>query len=114
MVRNIAIVLAIAALVALWQGAEILVAGLSQIIFVLFLVAIIAFGINYFRRRQLAWLVLSDLQKTIIIGAAVGVVVLVLGYPFIAPIITPLGVVGLIAVLAVMALWVIRESQRFR
>jgi len=112
MVRNIAIVLAIAALVAVWQGAQIIALGISQIIFVMFLIGMIAFGVNYVRQRPLAWLVLSDTQKRVIIGAVVGIVLLVLGYSFFSSVITPFGVMALIAILAVLALWVIRESRR--
>jgi uncharacterized membrane protein YjgN (DUF898 family) len=36
------------------------------------------------------------------------------GFRLLAPIITTLGVLALIAVLAVVIIWIIRESRRFR
>jgi hypothetical protein len=113
-IRNLAIIAGLAAIGVLWQGAGVIAGGLSQIILVLFVFAMVAFGYRYFKERQLAWLVLSDTQRAIIIGAVAGVVILVLGFSFIAPLITPLGVVALIAILVVIAVWTIRESQRWR
>jgi len=112
--RNIAIIAGIALLAVLWQGVGIIAAGLSQIILVLFVFALIAFGFRYFQQRQLAWLVLSDTQKAVIIGAGVGIAVLIIGFPFIASVISGLGVIVLIAALALVIFWVMRESQRFR
>jgi hypothetical protein len=113
-IRNIAIIAAIAVLAVLWQGVGVIAAGLSQIILVLFVFALIAFGYRYFQQRQLAWLVLSDTQRAIIIGAAAAIAVLIIGFPFIASAITGLGTIVLIAALALLIFWVIRESQRFR
>ncbi len=112
--RNIAIIAGIAVLAVLWQGVGIIAAGLSQVILVLFVFALLAFGWRYFQQRQLAWLVLSETQKGIIIGAGVGIAALIIGFPLIAPIITGLGAVVLIAALALVIFWVMRESQRFR
>jgi hypothetical protein len=113
-VRNIAIIAGIAVLALLWQGVGIIAAGLSQIILVLFVFALAAFGYRYFQQRQLAWLVLSDTQKAIIIGSGIGIALLIIGFPFIAPVLTGLVTVVLIAALALVIFWVLRESQRFR
>lgn len=114
--RNVGIVLAIAALAVLSGSIFGSVAdGLTLIIMVLFLFAIAAFAYNYFRQNELAWLVLSDRQKKILIGAGIGIALLViLGFPLLSPYITPLGVIALIAVLVLVIIWVIRESRRFR
>ena len=70
------------------------------IIQVLFVAALIAFGYNYFRQNQLAWLVLKPWQRYVIIGCGVGIAFLLIGgFPLLGDRLTPLGVIALIAVL---------------
>jgi hypothetical protein len=115
-VRNIVIMLALAALVFVSRRTFLAVAfSINRIIQVLFLAAIIAFAYQYFRANELAWYVIPSWQRKVIIACGAGIVLLVLfGFPLLAPIITTLGVLALIAVLAVVIIWIIRESRRFR
>jgi hypothetical protein len=113
--RNAAIIAAIAVLGVVWTaGFGSLAVGLSQIILVIFVFAALAWGYQYFRQNQLAWLVLKAWQKGLIIGAAIGIALLVLvGFPLLSEYITQLGVIALIGVLVLLIVWVIRESRRF-
>jgi len=52
-IRNTIIILGIAALAVVWEHAfSVAVSSVSQIISVLFVVAILAAGVQYFRRRK--------------------------------------------------------------
>jgi hypothetical protein len=115
-VRNVVIMLALAALVFLSRRTFLAVAfSINRIISVLFLAAIIVFAYQYFRANELAWYVIPSWQRKVVIGCGIGIALLVLfGFPVLAPIITSLGVVALIAALAVIIVWIIRESRRFR
>ena len=115
-VRNFAIIAAIAGLVFVSQegfGSAALTGSL--IIQVIFVAALIAFGYNYFRQNQLAWLVLKPWQRYAIIACSIGIAfLLIVGFPLLGDRLTPLGVVALIAALGLVIVWVVRESRRFR
>jgi hypothetical protein len=114
-VRNTAIILGIAALAVVWQeGFAAIARASSLIILVLFVAAIAVFGINYFRRNELAWLVLKRWQRVTIIVAGVLIGALIIGFPWLSEPLTPLGAIALIAALVLLIVWVIRESRRFR
>lgn len=115
-VRNAAIILGLAAIVLVWQEGFGDIAGSANLILtVLFVAALIGFGYSYFRQNSLAWLVLKTWQRVVIIACAVGIVVLIVaGFPLLGDRLTPLGVLALIAVLALVIVWVVRESRRFR
>jgi len=117
-VRNFAIIAGIAAAAVVWQDGFDAIAGrLGDIILVLFVAAIAVFAYNYFRQNQLAWLVLKPWQRWVVIICGAGIVLLLVSLallPDLVDRITPLGVAALIAVLALVIVWVIRESRRFR
>jgi len=115
-IRNLVIMLALAGLVFVSQRTFLTVAvSINQIITVLFLVAIAVFAYQYFRANELAWYVIPSWQRKVVIACGIGIAALVLvGFALLAPIITSLGVLALIAVLAVVIIWIIRESRRFR
>ena len=63
----------------------------------------------------LAWLVLKPWQRAVIIIAGLGIAFLLIGgFPLLEDRLTPLGVLALIAALALVIVWVVRESRRFR
>ena len=115
-IRNLVIMLALAGLVFVSERTFLTVAiSLNRIITVLFLAAIVVFAYQYFRANELAWYVIPSWQRKVIIACGVGIAVLVLvGFQLLAPTITTLGVLALIGVLAVVIVWIIRESRRFR
>jgi len=115
-VRNFVIIAAIAGLVFVSQEGFGAVAVSSELIIqVLFVAALIAFGYNYFRQNELAWLVLKPWQRYVIIACAIGIAFLLIGgFPLLGDRLTPLGVIALAAVLALVIVWVVRESRRFR
>lgn len=115
-VRNFVIIAAIAGLVFVSQEGFGAVAVSSELIIqVLFVAALIAFGYNYFRQNELAWLVLKPWQRYLIIACAIGIAfLLIAGFPLLGDRLTPLGVIALAAVLALVIVWVVRESRRFR
>ena len=115
-VRNFVIIAAIAGLVFVSQEGFGAVAVSSELIIqVLFVAALIAFGYNYFRQNELAWLVLKPWQRYVIIACSIGIAFLLIGgFPLLGDRLTPLGVIALAAVLALIIVWVVRESRRFR
>jgi hypothetical protein len=115
-IRNLVIMLALAGLVFVSQRTFLAFAvSINQIITVLFLVGLAVFAYQYFRANELAWYVIPAWQRKVIIGCGIGIALLVLlGFPLLAPVITSLGVLALIGVLAVVIVWIIRESRRFR
>jgi len=117
-VRNFAIIAGIAAIAVVWQdGADAIADALGTIIVVLFVAAIGVFAFNYFRQNQLAWLVMKPWQRWVVIICGVGIAFLLISlavFPDLVDRLTPLGMVALIAVLALVIVWVIRESRRFR
>jgi len=115
-IRNLVIMLALAGLVFVSERTFLTVAiSINQIITVLFLVAIVVFAYQYFRANELAWYVIASWQRNVVIACGIGIAALVLvGFQLLAPAITTLGVLALIAVLAVVIIWIIRESRRFR
>ena len=115
-VRNFLIIAAIAGIVLVWQeGFGALAVSAERIILVLFVAALAVFGYNYFRQSQLAWLVLKPWQRAVIIIAGLGIAfLLIAGFPLLEDRLTPLGVLALIAALALVIVWVVRESRRFR
>jgi hypothetical protein len=115
-VRNFLIIAAIAGLVLLWQeGFGAIAVSAERIILVLFVAALAVFGYNYFRQNRLAWLVLKPWQRAVIIIAGLGIAfLLIAGFPLLGDRLTPLGVLALIAALALVIVWVVRESRRFR
>lgn len=114
--RNGAIIAALAGVVLVWQeGFGEITGALNLILSLLFIAGLLAFGVNYFRRNTLAWLVLKTWQRVVIIACGVGIVALLLvGFPLLGGRITPLGVLALIAALVLIIVWVLRESRRFR
>ena len=112
--RNTIIILGIAALAVVWERAfSVAVSSVSQIISVLFVVAILAAGVQYFRRNQLAWLVLRPWQRAAVVLSALAIAFLVIaGYPLLADRITPLGYLALIAALVLLIWWIIRDSRK--
>ncbi|MFP5452400.1 MAG: hypothetical protein ACLGG9_11730 [Thermoleophilia bacterium] len=115
-VRNGAIIAGLAGLVLVWQeGFGELADSANLILSVLFVAALIGFGVNYFRQNTLAWLVLKTWQRVVIIACGVGIVLLLLvGFPLLGDQLTPLGVIALVAVLVLVIVWVVRESRRLR
>jgi hypothetical protein len=115
-VRNFVIIAAIAGLVFVSEkGFGALAVSSALIIQVLFVAALIAFGYNYFRQNELAWLVLKPWQRYVIIVCSIGIAFLLIGgFPLLGDRLTPLGVIALVAVLALIIVWVVRESRRFR
>lgn len=115
-VRNGAIIAGLAGLVLVWQeGFGDLADSANLILSILFVAALIGFGVNYFRQNTLAWLVLKTWQRVVIIACGVGIVLLLLvGFPLFGDQLTPLGVIALVAVLVLVIVWVVRESRRFR
>lgn len=115
-VRNFLIIAAIAGLVLVWQeGFGAIAVSAQRIILVLFVAALAAFGYNYFRQNQLAWLVLKTWQRWVIIGAGIGIAFLLIGgFTLLGDRLTPLGVLALIAALVLLIVWTVRESRRFR
>ena len=115
-IRNLVIMLALAGLVFVSQRTFLAFAvSINQIITVLFLVGLAVFAYQYFRANELAWYVIPAWKRKVIIGCGIGIALLVLlGFPLLAPVITSLGVLALIGVLAVVIVWIIRESRRFR
>ena len=113
-VRNAIIILGIAALAVVWQRAfSVAISSISWVISILFVVAIAAAGVQYFRRKPLAWLVLRPWQRVVVVvsGAAIAFLVIA-GYPLLADRITPLGWLALIAAFVLLIWWVIRDSRR--
>jgi hypothetical protein len=115
-VRNFLIIAAVAGLVfASREGFGSTAVSFRQIIFVIFVFAMAAFAYNYFRQNQLAWLVLKPWQRAVVIVAGLGIAfLLIAGFPLLEDRLTPLGVLALIAALALVIVWVVRESRRFR
>lgn len=113
-IRNIAIVLGIAALVFVSEtvfGA--LAGGITQIITVLFIAAIAYAAYRYFSQNQLAWYVIPKWQRYVLVACGVAVLALVIaGFPLLSDAITPLGVIALIAALVLVMVWIVRESRR--
>jgi hypothetical protein len=112
--RNALIIFGIAALGVVWERAFTLIAvSASQVLSVIFVLALLAAGVVYFRRNQLAWLVLKPWQRVVIVVAALGIAfLLVAGYPLLADRITPLGFLALIVALGLLIWWIIRSSRR--
>jgi hypothetical protein len=115
-VRNFLIIAAIAGVVLVWQeGFGAIAVSAERIILVLFVAALAVFAYNYFRQNRLAWLVLKPWQRAVIIIAGLGIAFLLIGgFPLLEDRLTPLGVLALIAALALVIVWVVRESRRFR
>ena len=115
-VRNFLIIAGIAGLVLVWEeGFGAIAVSAERIILVLFVAALAVFGYNYFRQNRLAWLVLKTWQKVVIIVAGLGIAFLLIGgFPLLEDRLTPLGILALIAALALVIVWVVRESRRFR
>lgn len=115
-VRNFLIIAGIAGVVLVWEeGFGAIAVSAERIILVLFVAALAVFGYNYFRQNRLAWLVLKTWQKVVIIVAGLGIAFLLIGgFPLLEDRVTPLGVLALIAALALVIVWVVRESRRFR
>lgn len=114
--RNFLIIAAIAGLVLVWEkGFSALTVSANRIITVIFVAAMIAWGYNYFRQNRLAWLVLKPWMKILIGICGLGIAfLLVFGFSLFGDRIGSIGVVALIVALALVILWTIRESRRFR
>ena len=113
-VRNAVIIFGVAALAVVWQRAfSIAISSISWVISILFVVAIAAAAVQYFRRKPLAWLVLRPWQRAVVIISGLAIAFLVIaGYPLLADRITPLGWLALIAAFVLLIWWVIRDSRR--
>jgi len=112
--RNAVIIFGLAALVVVWDRLfTIAFATASQVISVLFVLAMLAAGVAYFRRNQLAWLVLKPWQRVVVVVAALAIAfLLIAGYPLLADRITPLGFFALIVALGLLIWWIIRSSRK--
>ena len=113
-VRNAIIIFGVAALAVVWQRAfSIAISSISWVISILFVVAIAAATVQYFRRKPLAWLVLRPWQRAVVIISGLAIAFLVIaGYPLLADRVTPLGWLALIAAFVLLIWWVIRDSRR--
>lgn len=113
-IRNTAIIAGIAALVFLSQSTfSTFAISINNVIFVLFVAGMAVFAYQYFKENQLAWLVLSPLQRQAIIGCAIAIGVLMLiGFPLLGPVIGGLGVLGLIVALAGVIVYIVVSSRR--
>jgi hypothetical protein len=113
-VRNAMIIFGLAAVGVVWERAFTLVAvSASQILSVIFVLAILAAGIAYFRRNPLAWLVLKPWQRVVVVVAVLAIAfLLIAGYPLLADRVTPLGFFALIVALGLLVWWIIRSSRR--
>ncbi len=108
------IIFGLAAVGVVWERAFTLVAvSASQILSVIFVLAILAAGIAYFRRNPLAWLVLKPWQRVVVVVAVLAIAILLIaGYPLLADRVTPLGFFALIVALGLLVWWIIRSSRR--
>jgi hypothetical protein len=115
-IRNFLIIAAIAGLVLVWEkGFTSVAVSANQIITVIFVAAMVAFAYNYFRQNRLAWLVLKPWMRAVIIVAGLGIAFLIVaGFELFSDRLSPLGVLALIIALALVIVWVVRESRRFR
>lgn len=115
-VRNFLIIAGLAGLVFVSRrGFDSAAVSANVIITIIFVAAILLFGYRYFRENRLAWLVLRPWQRIAIIVCSVGIVfLLVAGFPLLGPRVSDLGVIALVAALALVIVWVIKESRRFR
>jgi hypothetical protein len=115
-IRNFLIIAAIAGLVLVWEkGFSAIAISASQIISVIFVAAMVAFAYNYFRQNRLAWLVMKRWQRAVVVVAGLGIAfLLIAGFELFEERLTPLGVLALILALALLVVWVVRESRRFR
>jgi len=113
-VRNAIIIFGLAAVGVVWERAFTLVAvSASQILSVIFVLAILAAGIAYFRRNPLAWLVLKPWQRVVVVVAVLAIAfLLIAGYPLLADRVTPLGFFALMVALGLLIWWIIRSSRR--
>ncbi len=113
-IRNAIIIVGLAALVVAGEHAfAVAVATASQVISVVFVVAMLLAGVAYFRRNRLAWLVLRPWQRGVIVVAALAIAfLLIAGYPLLADRITPVGFIALIIALGLVIWWIIRDSRR--
>src|ERR1019366_7715579 len=95
-IRNLVIMLALAGLVFVSQRTFLSFAvSINEIITGLFLVGLGVFAYQYFRANELAWYVIPAWQRKVIIGCGIGIALLVLlGFPLLAPVITSLGVLA--------------------
>lgn len=112
--RNAIIIFGLAAVGVVWERAFTLVAvSASQILSVIFILAILAAGIAYFRRNPLAWLVLKPWQRVVVVVSVLAIAfLLIAGYPLLADRVTPLGFFALIVALGLLVWWIIRSSRR--
>jgi hypothetical protein len=114
-VRNFLIIAAIAALGVVWrEGFGAIAVSANQVITVIFVAVLALFGYSYFRQNRLAWLVLRPWQRTVIIAAGIAILALVIGYPWATERLTAAGFFALLAALALLIVWVVRESRRLR
>ena len=115
-IRNTSIVFGLAGLGVVWQRTlASLAIGINQIVAVIFVAAMLAMGIRYFKENELAWLVLKPWQRNVLFTCVGGIVFAALvGFRLLGPIITQLGVLAIIGALVLVIAWVIRESRRFR
>lgn len=114
-VRNAAIILGIAALALVSERAfSVTAVGINRIILVVFVALIAYAGWRYFKGNELAWYVIPAWQRRVLVVCGVALLLLlVLGFPLLGPVITPLGVIALMAALVLAIVWIIRESRRF-
>ncbi len=113
-IRNSAIVAGIAALVFLSQTTfSAFAISINQVIFILMIAGLAVFAYRYFTENQLAWLVFTPWQRQALIGCAIGLAALFLiGFPLLGPIISPLGVLGVMVALGAAIFLIIRDSRR--
>jgi cbb3-type cytochrome oxidase subunit 3 len=115
-IRNFLIIAALAGVALVWEkGFGSITASANQIITVIFVAAMIAFAYNYFRQNKLAWLVMKKWMQAVIIVCGLGIAFLIIaGFELLSDRLSPLGVLALIIALALVIVWVLRESRKFR
>lgn len=113
-VRNLAIILGVAALGVLWQrGFSESTLALQQLISLIFL-ALIGFAVyRYFSGNRLTWYAIPRPQRVLFVACLAGVLLLlVAGMPLLAPAIGGFGVIMLAAGLVLVMVWIVMESRR--
>lgn len=113
-VRNLAIVLGIAALGVIWRtGFGEAGKAISQAISVLFVVAIGYALYRYFTSNTLTWYAIPRIRRYVFVACGVGLaVVLLFGFPLLQPHVGAFGVVAILTALALTMVWIIQESRR--
>lgn len=113
-IRNVAIVLAIAGLALVWQtGFGESTALIQRVIGIAFILLIGYAVYRYFSENRLAWYAIPRVQRHVFVACLVGTVALLLvGVDLLGPVIGTFGVILLIAAMVLVMIWIVRESRR--